>query len=108
MFSFLDTCISVKNQIGHFRDFFIIIYSDLFKIFLLSKNSTTTIKRSWILFWDICHLFWDTGYLSKNYFGIFEKIIQGYEIFGVIYYEIWDIGYPSKQASSTDAIHETG
>ena len=31
--------------------------------------------------------------MSKNHFGIFEKIIQGYGAFGVIYYGIWDIGY---------------
>ena len=39
--------------------------------------------------WDICSkLFWDI-----------EKFIQGYGIFGVIYYGIWDIGGPSIQAS---------
>ena len=61
--------------------------------------STTIIKRSWILFWDICHLFWDTEYLSKHYLGISEKLIQGYGIFGVIYYGAWNIGYSPKQAS---------
>ena len=56
-----------------------------------------TIKRSLIFVLDICHLFWDTGYLSKNYFGIFEKNNSGIrDIWGRL---LWDIGYAPKQAS---------
>ena len=85
-----------KDQIGHFLDFFInYLVRSIQNIFF----SRTAIKRSWILFWDVCHLFWDAKYLSKTYFGIFETLSQGYGIFRVIYYGIWDIGYPTKQDS---------
>ncbi|MEW8544932.1 MAG: hypothetical protein AB2693_15510, partial [Candidatus Thiodiazotropha sp.] len=52
------------------------------------------------LFWDIWNLFWDTGILIKNYFGISPKLIKGYGIFGGNFLGIWDIGDPPKQASS--------
>ena len=35
----------------------------------------------------------------KIYFGLLERIFQGYRIFEVNYLVIWDIGYPPKQAS---------
>ena len=38
--------------------------------------------------------------MSKKLFWDIEKIIQEYGIFGVIYYGIWEIGYPTKQAST--------
>ena len=64
------------------------------------------LKRSSILFWDICHLFWDTRYWSNIYFGTFEKIIQGYGIFGVNYLGKWDIGYtPPRYLTSLTTIH---
>ena len=53
---------------GHFRDFS--------KLFLFKS------KLDFILGFGIRDI------SSKNYFGIFENIIQGYRIFGVIYYGI--------------------
>ena len=78
-----------KDQIGHFHDF---LNNYLFRsIQNYSIFSTTTTKRIWVLFWDICHLFWDNGYLSKHYFGIFEKNNSGIrDIWGRL---LWDIGY---------------
>ena len=88
---FLD--ISVKRSNCLLSAVFLLFsYLDLFK-----SISTMTIKRSLIFVLDICHLFWDTGYLSKNYFGIFEKNNSGIrDIRGRL---LWDIGYPPKQAS---------
>ena len=58
-----------------------------------------TIKRSLIFVLDICHLFLDTGYLSKNYFEIFEKKKKNSGIRDIRGRLLWDIGYLPKQAS---------
>ena len=41
---------------------------------------------------------WDIGI----YFGIRVKLILGYGIFWTVYFGIWDIAYPTKQASYCD------
>ena len=56
-------------------------------------------RRTRILFWDIWHLYWNTGYLSKQYFGIFEKITKRYRIYGVKYFGNGILGPPPKQTS---------
>ena len=70
-------------------------YNYLFRYIPNNSLFLERIKRNWILLWDICHLFWDTGYLSKNYFGIFEKNNSGkQDIWGHL---LWDIGYPLNE-----------
>ena len=62
----------------------------------------------WTLFWDIWHLYWNTGYLSKNNFGIFEKkITKGYGIFVVNYFGNGILGPPSPSHPPQTPPHPT-
>ena len=76
-----------KNQTVYFRDCF-----DLYKTIHFSRRTRMLV---WTLFRNIWHLYWNTGYLPKNNFGIFEKTknkkkqkkkTKGYGIFGVNYF----------------------
>ena len=89
-----------KNQTVYFRDCF-----DLYKTIHFSRRTRMLV---WILFRNIWHLYWNTGYLSKNNFGIFEKktTTKGYGIFGVNYFGNGILGPPTPPYPTKTNLHD--